>query len=197
MPTRLHPSLLTYLLLLPLSTALKPRSPVELWVGWPTTTVVRTATVTRTSDALYSGTAYFSSTLTSTVLTTTIYPTSSGRVTVYSTTTLYGEGGDGSGQPATYTRTSTSTSYSAQATSSPDTLPPTADDLEQDIPRFSTCNPGDEQYEVPGGEKLSLTQQQKTTLAAIAIMFVVILISWNLVLIRTAMFPLKVSRRRS
>ncbi|CAD6583871.1 MAG: hypothetical protein CYPHOPRED_002515 [Cyphobasidiales sp. Tagirdzhanova-0007] len=57
------------------------------------------------------------------------------------------------------------------------------------IPRFATCQPGDESYRVPG--VLQVTSEDVATLAAIAIMFVVILIGWNFVLIRYALYPLK------
>ena len=169
--------------------SLAARHPAELWVGWPTTTIIRTATVTRTTDGVIGSSVRVS---TSVADTTTIWPTGSGTATFYYTTVI-------TVNPSTSTYTTTVTRPSTQ--SSPTQTPQQQQDpppwTPADISRFATCQPGDESYEEPGGNSLKLTQEQRITLAALAIMFLVILIGWNLILVRYVLYPLKVCARFS
>ena len=121
------------------------------------------------------------------------------------TTTIWDTTGTGSASGTrtvflTTTLTSSRSTLTATTTTTRGTLTPSAtylpgnndDDGQKYLPRFSICNPGDEDYREPGG--LSLTREQTTTLATLAVMFLVILIGWNFVVIRYLFYPLKVSR---
>lgn len=138
-------------------------------------------------------------------MTTTVTPDiPTGTRTVYVTTTLYATSGytDGNSDngpsttststlsQTTSTRTVTTATTTRTSTSRPTQPWPDNANSPANLPRFSTCNPGDEDYEEPG--VLSLTKEQKVTLAAIAIMFAVILIGWNFVVLRYLLYPLKV-----
>ena len=162
--------------------ALRPIVPV----GSPatveeTTTIFDTAMTGQPSGTL---TVFATTTTVTLVSTTTTSSTSvvagTGRMTTVFTTTT------SSPQPASRT---TTTSTSTQSGLTPSATYGPAVYSESDIPRFARCNPGDENYKEPG--TLSLTQEQKVTLIAIAIMFPVILIGWNFVIIRYLLYPLK------
>lgn len=168
-------------------------APAQFWVGWPKETVTVVRTVTRTGE----GSDGLVPIITKTAdVTTTMYDSNlptSGTLTIYTTTTTRikggsdnnggrdnSNGGQGSGDTMTRTRTATVQTHIPQET------PWTP----ADIPRFAECLPGDEDYKVLG--VLSLTKEQKNTLIALAIMFVVILVGWNFVLVRYLLYPLKV-----
>lgn len=140
-------------------------------------------------------------------VTTTIYDSNlptTGTLTVIATTTVTAGGGNNGAEGAaggSVTTTTTTTSEPVRSgtvtrtrTAVIETRLPQETQVwtPADIPRFAECLPGDEDYEEPG--TLSLTREQKPTLVALAIMFVVILIGWNFVLIRDALYPLKVRK---
>lgn len=129
--------------------------------------------------------------------TTTIWETTgtgsaSGTRTVYLTTTLTTSTPTSSPSGVIHTTTTTTTTSATRGTLTPSpTYPPESDDDgSKYIPRFAACRPGDEDYKEPG--VLSLTREQRTTLAALAVMFLVILIGWNFVILRYLFYPLKV-----
>lgn len=178
-------------------------APAQFWAGWPKETITSIRTVTLTEPGVIGGIPAVPDATTTEIAeaTTTIYDSNipaSGTLTVISTVTVSPGAGDGGivetvstttvsntapSQSGTLTRTRTATIQTR--------LPQeTAIWTPADIPRFAECLPGDEDYEEPG--ILSLTKEQRPTLIALAIMFVVILIGWNFVIIRDLLYPLKV-----
>lgn len=180
-------------------------APAQFWAGWPKETYTVIRTITQTEHGAAEAPFPEETTVVDTAeVTTTLYDSNlpaSGTLTVTSTTTLPPEAGMGA--VGTITTTSTTTSTTSPLSSQSGTLtrtrtatietrlPQETQWTPADIPRFAECLPGDEDYEEPG--VLSLTKEQKPTLIALAIMFLVILIGWNFVIVRDLLYPLKVS----
>lgn len=180
-------------------------APAQFWAGWPKETITSIRTVTLTEPGVIGGVPALPDTTTTETAeaTTTIYDSNipaSGTLTVISTVTVSPGGVGGGGVIETVSTTTVSNTAPNQSgtltrtrTATIQTRLPqeTAIWTPADIPRFAECLPGDEDYEEPG--VLSLTKEQRPTLIALAIMFVVILIGWNFVIIRDLLYPLKVS----
>lgn len=183
-------------------------APAQFWAGWPKETYTVIQTVTQTEPGVVGGGGVGGgagesnngnpTTVTETAeATTTLYDSNlsaSGTLTVTSIVTV-GPGGviitvtdtDTDTQTESLSGTLTRTRTATLETK----LPQETQWTPADIPRFAECLPGDEDYKEPG--VLTLTSEQKPTLIALAIMFVVILIGWNFVVIRYVFYPLKVS----